>query len=176
MKNTDLRFICCVYDSAMRAEAAIEDLILSGFETHLISALLFCEHEAREKNTIRQLLYLRHLQVPSMGPLIIAGPLASSLANWAVAGFTIPLTEYFIELGISEFDSTKYFSQIQGGASFVYMKVNSQFLRDKAADILRVNGGLDIASSNAEAFENNSQHKSLGDEQNSKNGSREVLT
>ncbi len=161
MANGEIRFLCCVFNTVRQSELALEDLLQEGFNFKSISILLPDTHENSSRSLIRQLSYLRYFQIPSLGSFIGAGSIAYNLANWAVSGFKIPITELLTEIGVSELDAKRYFRLLKSGVSLFYMNIDDQTTRDKAIVILKEFGGFEISSSNGESISTTPSSKKI---------------
>ncbi len=150
MANGEIKFLCCVFNTVRQSELALEAFLQEGVDFKYVSILLPDTHENSSRSLIRQLSYMRYFQIPSLGAFIGAGPIAFNLANWAVSGFKIPITELLIEIGVSELDAKRYLRLLKTGASLFYLNIDDQRMRDKAIWILKEFGGFEICSSKDE--------------------------
>jgi hypothetical protein len=86
------------------------------------------------------------LAVPTLGPLVIAGPLVATLAGMGVGGMLGGLTGALVGLGIPEYEAKRYQGRIENGGILLSVHCDDPRWVHKAKRLLSSTGAEDIAS------------------------------
>jgi hypothetical protein len=158
-----------IFANRSTAEAAVDQLTLAGFSNQDISALLSDKVESQEFATENQTMAAQSaaagagvggilggalgllagigaLAVPGVGPIIVAGPLMSSLVGLGVGGAVGGLVGALVGMGIPEFEAKCYDSRVRDGAVLLAVHCASSEGVRKAREVLEAGGAQDIAS------------------------------
>lgn len=153
----------------IQAEAIVDKLIQSGFNSNDISALFPDKtgtrdfaHEQNTKapegavagagaggaigGTLGLLVGIGALAIPGLGPFIAAGPILAALSG-AAAGATVGgITGGLIGLGFPEIEARQYEGKIKGGNILISVHVEDGNERGRAKDILEKAGATNIVT------------------------------
>lgn len=170
-----------IYKTVQSAEAAVDQLISTGFSNSAISVLLPDDESTRafahEKNTkapegtttgaatggvvggtLGLLAGIGALAIPGVGPLIAAGPIMATLAGVGVGGAVGGVVGALVGLGIPEYEAKRYEGAVKNGGTLLSVHCDSSEQIDTAKASLKETGAQDIAS----ASESGSNDKSGG--------------
>ena len=86
------------------------------------------------------------LAVPTLGPLVIAGPLVATLAGMGVGGMLGGLTGALVGLGIPEYEAKRYQGRIENGGILLSVHCDSSDWVKRAKNTLEQTGATDISS------------------------------
>ncbi len=160
------RSVFCVVHSRTQAAQIVDGLLSEGFSNHDISGLFPDRDASRnfayEKHptapvgaatylgvgglmggTLGWLAGIGSLAIPSVGPLIVAGPIVAALSDTAVGGIVGTL----IGLGIPEHDARRYEEKVKAGKILLSLDVESEDEVAQAKQVLKAHWARNIATS-----------------------------
>jgi hypothetical protein len=152
------------------AEAAVDNLVRSGFSEQDVSVLMSdvdaTREFAHEKNTkapegtavgvttggivggtFGLLAGVGALAIPGIGPLIVAGPIVATLAGLGAGGAVGGLLGALIGLGIPEYEAKRYEGQVKNGGILLSVHCDTSDEINRAKHMLQATGAEDIATS-----------------------------
>ena len=158
-----------IYPNSVRAEQAVDALIVAGFPSSDVSVLLpdnqGSKEFAHEKNTkapegtaagataggavggtLGLLAGLGALAIPGVGPLIAAGPIMGALAGLGVGATAGGLIGALVGMGIPEFEAKRYEGRVKDGGVLLSVHCDESREIDRAKDVLKQTGAEDISS------------------------------
>jgi hypothetical protein len=165
-----------VFRKRSNAEAAVDQLTLAGFSNQDISALLSDTGETQEfatenltvapggatagagmggivGGTLGLLAGIGALAIPGIGPLIVAGPLMTSLAGIGVGGAVGGLVGALVGMGIPEFEAKCYDNRLKDGGVLLAVNCAGAAQVSKAREVLEAGGAEEIASCTGESLD-----------------------
>ena len=86
------------------------------------------------------------LAIPGVGPFIAAGPIMGLLSGIGIGTTVGGLAGALAGMGIPEYEAKRYAGRIRGGGILMSVHCDNSDWADRARDILKRTGGLDIAS------------------------------
>jgi hypothetical protein len=86
------------------------------------------------------------LTIPGIGPLLAAGPIVATLAGIGAGGATGGLVGALAGAGIPEIEAKRYEGRIRGGHILLSVHSDDTEWSDRAKEILKATGAVDIAS------------------------------
>jgi hypothetical protein len=170
-----------MFANIANAEAAIDGLTMEGFSNDALSVLLSDKDEARvlaAENITRAsegattgagvggvvggalglLAGIGVLALPSVGPLIAAGPIMASLAGLGVGGAVGGFVGALVGMGIPEFEAKLYDGRLKDGGVLVAVHCETSERISKARAVLKAVGAEDIATCLEEPFSNSCEN------------------
>jgi hypothetical protein len=159
-----------IYKSRQSVESAVDTLKAEGFSNQDISVLFPYSEGTRdfaiEKETkapegattgagagvviggaLGWLLGAGLLTIPGIGPIIAAGPLATSLlAGAGLGGIVGGITGALVGMGVPEYEANRYEGLVKEGGILLSVHSADSHWSDKAKDILNRTGAMDVAS------------------------------
>ncbi len=159
-----------IFTTTARAEAAVDRLAAAGFSGRDLSVLLCDKGEPREfvteqntkapegatagagvggvvGGTLGLLVGIGALAIPGLGPLIVAGPIMTSLAGLGIGGAVGGLVGALVGMGIPEFEAKLYDGRVRGGAVLLAVRCADADQVLQAKHLLKDLGAEDIATS-----------------------------
>ena len=91
------------------------------------------------------------LSIPTLGPLLIAGPIVATLAGIGVGGTLGGLTGALLGLGVPEYEAKRYQGRIEKGGILLSVHCDSTYWANKAKRLLNSTGAEDISSTRESA-------------------------
>ena len=91
------------------------------------------------------------LSIPTLGPLLIAGPIVATLAGIGVGGTLGGLLGALLGLGIPEYEAKRYQGRIEKGGILLSVHCDSPYWVNKAKRLLNSTGAEDISSTSESA-------------------------
>lgn len=85
---------------------------------------------------------------PVLSPLVVAGPIVSTLAGLGVGGAVGGIAGALIGLGIPEYEAKRYEKFVVGGGILLSVHVDDKVWKDKAERVLESSGASAISCSN----------------------------
>ncbi|MDP9011705.1 MAG: DUF3341 domain-containing protein [Pseudomonadota bacterium] len=163
-----------IYQSAERAERAVDVLIAAGFRSSDISVLLpdtrstkeFAHHKDTKApegattgataggvigGTLGVLAGVGALAIPGIGPFIAAGPIMAGLAGLGVGGAVGGLVGALVGMGIPEYEAKRYEGHVKNGGTLLSVHCDTSEDISRAKDLLKSSGATDIASTGESA-------------------------
>jgi len=165
-KNTA---VFAIFKDRYSVERAVDSLKTAGFLNTDIS-VLFPDSDgsrdfAHEKNTkapegattgassgaviggaLGWLVGIGSLAIPGIGPFVAAGPIMAALAGAGIGGAVGGVAGALIGMGIPEFEAKRYEGMVKDGGILLSVHCDSSELVSRAKEILKAEGGNDIAS------------------------------
>jgi len=158
-----------IYPGVSHAEAAVDQLIVAGFQGQDISVLLpdsnSSEKFAHEKHTkapegavtgvttggvlggtLGLLAGIGALAIPGVGPFIAAGPIMGALAGLGVGSAVGGLVGALVGMGIPEYEAKRYEGRVKEGGVLLSVHCESSDQVDLAKDVLKHSSAEDISS------------------------------
>lgn len=158
-----------IYGTRSQAEAAVDQLIASGFRNEDISVLLQdnvgTKDFAHEKNTkapegattgavtggvvggtLGLLAGIGALAIPGIGPFIAAGPIMGTLAGLGSGGLVGGIIGALVGMGIPELEAKRYEGRIKEGGILLSVHGDNSEWTSKAKEILKQTGADDVSS------------------------------
>jgi hypothetical protein len=158
-----------IYPTSAQAEAAVDQLIASGFSNEDISVLMpdtqSSKEFAHEKNTkapegatagvsaggviggtLGLLAGIGALAIPGVGPFIAAGPIMGALGGLGVGGAVGGLIGALVGMGIPEYEAKRYEGRVKEGGVLLSVHCDRSEEIDTAKKILKASGAEDISS------------------------------
>jgi hypothetical protein len=158
-----------IYKMTSAAEAAVDELLSSGYSHEDVSVLLPDDEATRnfahEKNTkapegtaagaatggviggtLGLLAGIGAFMVPGIGPLLAAGPIIAALAGVGAGGAVGGLVGALIGLGIPEYEARRYEGYVKNGGILLSVHCDTPGEIQRAKEILKDTGADDIAS------------------------------
>ena len=86
------------------------------------------------------------LAIPGLGPFIAAGPIMAALAGVGVGGAVGGFVGALVGIGIPEYEAKRYEGRLQKGGILLSVHCDTSDEIDRAKDIMKRTGGLDISS------------------------------
>ena len=86
------------------------------------------------------------LTVQGLGPLVAAGPIMAAIAGASIGGTVGGVAGGLIGLGIPEHEAKKYEDLVKVGGLLISIHIDDDVWEEKALDILRKNGAVNISS------------------------------
>lgn len=159
-----------IYKTTSVAEAAVDNLIRSGFSEQDVSVLMSdvdaTREFAHEKNTkapegttvgattggivggaFGLLAGIGALAIPGIGPLIVAGPIVATLAGLGAGGAVGGLLGALVGLGIPEYEAKRYEGQVKNGGILLSVHCDTSDEISRAKHMLQATGAEEIATS-----------------------------
>src|ERR1700678_2920984 len=175
-----------IYATPGTAEAAVDHLLSKGFTNASISVLLPDDESTRafahEKNTkapegatagvttggviggtLGLLSGIGALAIPSVGPLIAAGPSMASLAGLGIGGAVGGIVGALVGMGIPEYEAKRYEGAVKDGGTLLSVHCDTSEEVSKAKDLLKSTGARDIASSGEATSDTSGGRSTYGD-------------
>lgn len=163
-----------IYKMTSVAEAAVDELLSSGYSNEDVSVLLPDDETTRnfahEKNTkapegttagaatggviggtLGLLAGMGAFMIPGIGPLLAAGPIIAALAGVGVGGTVGGLVGALIGLGIPEYEAKRYEGYVRNGGILLSVHCETSGEIQRAREILKDTGAEDIASTGEKA-------------------------
>ena len=158
-----------LFSTRSQAELCVDNLISSGFAQNDVSVLMSDKDStnelATEKNTkapegvttgvtaggaiggtLGLLAGIGALAIPGVGPFIAAGPIMGALAGLGVGAAAGGLVGALVGMGIPEYEAKRYEGRLKAGGVLVSVHCSDSDMVKNAKEILKRNGGEDIAS------------------------------
>jgi hypothetical protein len=162
--------VFCIAKSYSQAEAIVENLQSSGFNTSEISVLMPDTGGKRDIGHVKAtkapegattgaatggvtggvlglLAGIGALAIPGVGPLIAAGPIMAALSGAAVGATTGGVVGGLIGLGIPEIEAKRYEDKLKQGNYLIAVDANDGDDVDRAKEIFKNAGAEDITTS-----------------------------
>jgi hypothetical protein len=162
-----------IFVTPSHLEAAVDALISAGLSCNGLSLLMSdkagwhdftCGSAAKQTSSVAAgaevggvmgglvglLVGLGALAIPGVGPLVAAGPIMASLAGLSVGGAIGGLVSALVDLGLPEYEAKLYDGRLKSGAVLLSVHCLSIEQVGTAKDVLKANGGEDVASSGEE--------------------------
>jgi len=156
-----------LFDHISEAQAAVRELIDSGFRRDDISLIAgersgtYTKSDADVSDTTSGaavgagagavlgglgglVVGLGALAIPGIGPVIAAGPLASTLLGAGVGAAAGGLIGALVDVGVPEEEAGSYAEGIRRGATLVAVKTDDEMMVDRAVNILERHNAVDI--------------------------------
>ena len=92
------------------------------------------------------LIGIGSLAIPGVGPFIAAGPIMAALGGAAVGATVGGLTGALVGMGMPELEAKQYEGKIKNGNILISVHTTDSKERDRAKDILKRAGAVDISS------------------------------
>jgi hypothetical protein len=87
------------------------------------------------------------MTIPGIGPVLAAGPLATSLlAGIGLGGAIGGIAGALIGMGVPEYEANRYEGMVKEGGILLSVHTEDSAWSDKAKDILKQAGAIDVAS------------------------------
>jgi len=171
-KSSDVRenymayTIVGVFESQEQARTVIDDLLRAGVLQQQISFLGAQAAENKDAKILGKdaaagalvggvgglLLGLAALAVPGIGPMLAAGPLATTLIGVGVGATGGALIAALHEMGVPESDAKVYEERVRGGATLVSVTADDT-LADPVAEILNQHGAQNVDERRARQYQ-----------------------
>jgi uncharacterized protein (TIGR02271 family) len=90
------------------------------------------------------LLALSPLAIPGIGPILAAGPIAAALAGAGVGAVAGGLIGGLTNMGVPEEEAHYYAEGVRRGGTLVTVRAEDEAMADRAADIMKRHGAVDI--------------------------------
>jgi hypothetical protein len=158
-----------IYATRLRAEEAVDQLVMAGFRNEDISVLMQDNvgskdfaHEKHTKapegtttgvvaggaigGTLGLLAGIGALAIPGLGPFIAAGPIMGALAGIGSGGVVGGFIGALVGMGIPEFEAKRYEGRIKNGGILVSVHCEDSDWVGKAKDLLKHTGAEDVSS------------------------------
>jgi hypothetical protein len=158
-----------IYRTSAQAEAAVDQLIASGFSNEDISVLMpdtqSSKEFAHEKNTkapegttagvsaggviggtLGLLAGIGALAIPGVGPFIAAGPIMGALGGLGVGGAVGGLIGALVGMGIPEYEAKRYEGRVKEGGVLLSVHCDRSEEVDAAKKVLKDSGAEDVSS------------------------------
>lgn len=158
-----------IYKMTSIAEAAVDELLASGYSNEDVSVLMPDDESTRnfahEKNTkapegtaagaatggviggtLGLLAGMGALMIPGIGPLLAAGPIIAALAGVGAGGAVGGLLGALIGIGIPEYEAKRYEGYVKDGGILLSVHCDTPGEIQRAKEILKETGAEDIAS------------------------------
>jgi uncharacterized protein (TIGR02271 family) len=153
-----------LFDTSKQAHNALEDLVRSGFSRESISMVAseeekgtgLTEGEKRAKGAVKGAgtgaaiggvaglaAGLASLAIPGIGPIIAAGPLASTLAGAGLGAVAGGLIGALTKMGVPEEEARHYAEGVRRGGTLLTVNTDDASA-ERAADIMTKHGAVDI--------------------------------
>ena len=163
-----------LYPSVVRAERAVDELVIAGFSNADVSVLMADNegskdfaHEKQTKapegtttgvaaggtigGTLGLLAGIGALAIPGVGPFIAAGPIMGALAGLGVGGAVGGLVGALVGMGIPEYEAKRYEGRVKEGGVLLSVHCDTSEEITRAKEVLERSGANDIASAGEEA-------------------------
>jgi hypothetical protein len=163
-----------IFKSRQGVESAVDALKVEGFANQDISVLFPYNEGTREfaieKETkapegattgagagvviggaLGWLLGAGLMTIPGIGPIIAAGPLATSLlAGAGLGGIVGGIAGALVGMGVPEYEANRYEGLVKEGGILLSVHSEDSHWADKAKDILNRTGAMDVSSKSEE--------------------------
>jgi hypothetical protein len=164
------RAVYGIFRDRLSVERAVDKLKIEGFQARDVSALFPYDETTRdfaiEKETkapegastgagtgavlggiLGWLTGAGLLTIPGIGPVLAAGPLATSLlAGIGLGGAIGGIAGALVGMGVPEYEANRYEGMVKEGGILLSIHTIDSEWEGKAKDILKSTGAIDVAS------------------------------
>ncbi len=165
MESVQEKTIVALYDDFAEAQRVVQDLVDRGFQRNSIS-IIASDADGEHANYLAEedddvsgaegagfgavvggltglLVGLGALAIPGIGPVLVAGPIASTLIGAGVGAITGGVVGALVDLGVPEEEAGYYAEGVRRGGTLVTIHTPTH-MSERAVDIMERHNPVDV--------------------------------